>query len=518
MDSSPGGEMNRIRGRAAAIFAGACLAAILVAVPSAQAAVTLSSITTPYDATYLIYNYDHPNTFAVSGTSDGTTGDHVNVNCHDGDNIYTVAANVPVNANGTFSTSTAAADEANTYRVCQLRAIPAGTTPDPLTPFAGPRLLVGRSQHLHVNSGTNHGKLYDYYLYFQQLAGGDDYASLGECGLDDGYLLDANDSLTATTWYCNAMLYIHDGSAGTRSDIRVDGANAYTPKGAEQINTGATSGYPALTSSYSQNSHTGNAVIHETDKIVKCPSATYPPTGASCPHFVSTGVTDMRTITQDHAGRVVWITDAFKSTDGKKHTLDLLWDNYERFRANSTGDSTQLEYEFPGQSSYSMHVLNDVVHLPAKAGKIFIRMHGVADGDTATGQGAIVYNRPVSAATFTTIAASDEGFNLHQTAAIPARGMVTLRWAFIQDYHAATVAGLAKTAAVVVKGCTVPNVIGKGLAAAERAIKRANCTVGKITTARSSTIASGTVLVESPKAGTNIDYHAKVALIVSKGG
>jgi hypothetical protein len=509
--------VNRIGGRAATIVAGACLTATLVAVPSAQAAVTQSSITTPADVTYLLYNRDKPNTFTVSGTTNGTKGNHVDVNCYAGDKTTTVASNVVVNANATFSAPAAADAEANTYRVCQLRAVPAGTTPNPLTPFAGPRLLVGRRQTLHVSSGKNKGKFYDYYLYFQQLAGGDAYASLGECGLDQGYLLDANDALTTVTWYCNAALFNREASPGTRSEIRVDGVNAYTPKGAQTINVAATSGFPALIGySYRQNSQTGDAVIHETDAIVKCPSATYPPTNVSCPYFVSTGVTDVRTITQDHDGRVVWITDSFKSTDGKKHTLDLLWDNYERFRPNSSGDSTQLEYEFPGESGYSTHVLNDVVHLPARAGTILVQTHGAADGDTGSGRGAIVYNRPASAATFTAISSNDEGFNLHQTATIPAKGMATFRWAYIQDFHAATVNSLAQQAAVVVKGCTVPKVIGKRLAAAKKALIRAHCAVGRISRAHSTKVPVGDVISVRPKAGSDVAYQTKVALLVRK--
>jgi hypothetical protein len=510
-------EMKRIRGKAATIAACACVAATLIAVPSAQAAVTQTSITTPTDVTYRIYNRDYPNTFAVSGTSNGTKGNHVDINCYAGDKTTTVAANVAVNTNGTFSAPAAADDKANTYRVCQLRAVPAGTTPNPLTPFVGPRLLMGRSQKLRVTSRTNKGKMYDYYLYFQQLDGGNDFASLGQCGIDDGYLLDANDALSTVTWYCNAVLFNRESTPGTRSEIRVDGVNAYTPKGAQTINVAATSGFPALTAySYHQDPHTGDAVIHETDTIVKCPSASYPPTNVSCPQFVSTGVSDVRTIMQDHDGRVVWITDQFESTDGKKHTLDLLWDNYERFHPNSSGDSTQLEFEFPGQSSYSTHVLNDVVPLPARAGTILVQMHGTADGDTGSGRGAIVYNRPASAATFTTVSTGDEGFNLHQTAKIPANGAVTFRWAYIQDFHAATVASLAQEAAVVVKGCTVPKVIGKSLATAKAALAHAHCSVGRITRARSSKVRTRHVISESPKAGTNIDYQAKVSLVVRR--
>lgn len=130
-------------------------------------------------------------------------------------------------------------------------------------------------------------------------------------------------------------------------------------------------------------------MIQETDPLVKCSSATYPPTTGSCASYLSAGVTDDRTITQDHDGHISWITDMFKSTDSKPHSLDLLWDDNQQFFGPS-GDSSRLEYEFPGESSFSTHATGNAVSLPHGAGAILICMHGAADGDMGTGQGAIV--------------------------------------------------------------------------------------------------------------------------------
>ena len=152
------------------------------------------------------------------------------------------------------------------------------------------------------------------------------------------------------------------------------------------------------------NPHNGNLVIHDTEALVKCADKTYPPTPSTCPSFVKTGVTDHRTITQNHAGLVTWVTDVFTSTDGKKHSLDLLWANNQRFHS-SNGDSTQVAYKFPGQSSFSTHAVKDTVSLPKSApAKILVNVKGAADGDTATGQGAIVYDRPATTAKFNTVA------------------------------------------------------------------------------------------------------------------
>ena len=509
--------MNAVKARTVSVIAGACAIAALVATPSAQAAVTVSHITTPTDVTYLMYDNNNPNTFAISGTSNGTTGDHVDFRCYDGDSGSLVASDVALNADGSFSIPAAPVVKTNTYSVCNLHAVPAGTAPADPTPYPGPRLLVGYKASSTVSSGPNDGVLFDYTLYFQQLAGGNDFDSLGSCGLDDGYLLDSNDALTTVTWWCNAALFNAEANPATRSEVRVDGANAYPPYGAYRINSSATSGFPIFTYSYGVNPHTGDAVIHEANPLVKCPDATYPPTNVTCATFVKTGVTDTRTITQDHNGRVVWITDVFKSTDGHSHTVDFLWNNAELFHPNGNGDSTQLEFRFPGQSRYSMHVLNDTVNLPAKPGPILVRMHGAADGDTATGQGAIVYDRPATAAKFVFSTSNHEDFTLHQIANVPAHGSTRIRWAYVQGFYAATVASLAQKATTIFRGCTVPNVTGESLAAAKATIRHAHCAVGRITHARSTTVAAGHVISSKPKAKTHVDYHAKVALVVSKG-
>jgi hypothetical protein len=514
--------MKRGRSRTALVVAGGCLIAALVATASAHSAraivgVTSSHITSPKDLTYLTYDGDTANTFAISGTSNGTTGEYVDIRCYDGDIGSVVASSVALKADGSFSVPAADPVGAFTKRVCNLHAVPAGTTPADPSAYPGPRLLVGKKAGSNVSLGPNDGALYDYYLYFQQLAGGNDYDSLGGCGVDDGYLLNSSDAIGSTTWYCNAALFNSEANTGaTRSEVRVDGANAYTPTGAKYVNDQASSGFPAFTYSYNVNPHTGNAVIHETNPLVKCPVATYPPTNVSCATFANTGVTDTRTITQDHAGRVAWITDMLRSTDGQGHTVDFLWDNEQRFHPAS-GDSTQLEYKFPGEKGYSMHVLKDSVKLPATPGTIFVRMHGTADGDMTTGRGAIVYDRPAAAATFTYVENSYERFTLHQTIKIPAKGSIRIRFAYVDDFHAAAVATLAKHATTVFTGCTVPNVVGETLSAAKKAITHAHCAVGMIRHSSSATVAKGHVVAETPSAKTHVDYGSKVRLVVSSG-
>jgi hypothetical protein len=440
-------QLQRLKLTAAFAMAGLVLVGSLVVTPAAGAAITATSITTPADPSFFIADNDAASqTFAISGTTTGgTVGDHVDVNCYRGSQVATVAANVAVTSDGSFSVPSA--DMNGVFgqdAVCQLRAVPAGTTPSDLTPFAGPWVGVGERDSSKVSGGPNDGTVDDYYLYDQQRTAATDYLSLGSCGLDEGYLFDSTGALTAGTWWCNAFA-TWENPSGTRSDLQIDGANAYTPASAEQGGLGGSSGYPALTYTYSVDPHTGNLVINETDPLVKCTDPTFPPTTTSCPTLVSTGVTDQRTITTDHDGHVSWITDVFSSTDGQAHTIDLLWENDEHFHTTN-GDATQLEYEFPGESSYAMHVLGDTVSLPNSPGTIFVRMHGAADGDHATGQGALVYDRAATSATFGRVNSDYEDFLLDQAVTVSANGSTRLRFAYIQDYQSATVASLAQAA------------------------------------------------------------------------
>lgn len=493
---------------ATAALAAVLSAAVLGAAPASAAGVTATHITTPAKTRYVLDTGS--TTITVSGTTTGgTTGDYVDINCYYGSGSFKqLASEVAVKGDGSFTTTTAL--KPIDYHLCTLRAVPAGSTPNVLTPFTGP--VVGVSM---ASTSENGKQTYDFYDWGQQSKGAFDYESLGSCGIFDGYLFDSTHNLTTTTFYCNAYLYDSNApAAATRSELQVDGANAYAPEEAKRINPSAT-GLPTLQVSQKVDPKTGDVVIHETDPIVKCSSPpTYPPTG--CATFVETGVTDHRTVTQTDHGLVSWVTDVFTSTDKKAHKLDLLWGNDDHFAATG-GNGLTLEYAFPGQKGYALSTLDEHVKLPKKPGTIKLEVQGSNDGDTTTGRGAIVYDTPASYAVFTAESQDYSTFELHQTAKIPAGKTARFRFAYVQGYAQATVDKLAKKAAATFAGCTVPSVTGKALGAAKKAITHAGCAVGRIRQTASSTIAKGIVVAENPGAGTHVDYGTKVDLIVSKG-
>ena len=65
--------------------------------------------------------------------------------------------------------------------------------------------------------------------------------------------------------------------------------------------------------------------------------------------------------------------------------------------------------------------------------------------------------------------------------------------------------------------CVVPNVKGKSLATAKARIAAAHCRTGKVTRAKSRSVATGRVVSQRPKAGTKLASGSKVSLVVSRG-
>jgi hypothetical protein len=64
--------------------------------------------------------------------------------------------------------------------------------------------------------------------------------------------------------------------------------------------------------------------------------------------------------------------------------------------------------------------------------------------------------------------------------------------------------------------CKVPNVKGKTLAAAEKALTKAHCAVGKIKKTKSSKVKKGSVVSQGAAAGKSLSKGSKVSLIVSR--
>jgi hypothetical protein len=439
----------RIWGRFAPLLLIAILA-VLVAASSAAAAVTSSQITTPGGTTFTTFDEDNPNSIEVIGTTaGGSAADEVNIDCFGGGKDLHLATAVPLAGDGSFSVS-AANLENITFHVCRLRAVPTGAVPANLAPFAGPLIGVGLRRLETIHSGEYAGQPYGFLVNDQQLGGADSFASLGRCGLQSASLYNANFEATTQTFGCNDWFWRFDDYenpvASDRSQIQVDGINAYTSRVVNEM-YGGVKGFPAVTLSTTQDPLTGDIVIKDSESLVGCLTPAYPPSTESCPSFINTGVRDERTIEVTEDGRLVTIADRYASTDGKAHDLDLLPENRQIFAGPLSENGEAIAYSFPGESGYSVHSVGQSVPFAATApGTVYIRVEGAEDGDQTAGRGAIVFDRPASPATFNAVNPEASSFYFHQAATIPAGGSTIFRFAYVQGYTSAEVQALATKA------------------------------------------------------------------------
>lgn len=420
------------------------LLAALLATSSAEAAITTSSVTAPADGSLLFLNHDSNPTqaFTVSGTTDGTTGDLVDIRCYNagsaqgGSYMGPAAAGITVAVNGSFTASVPLSDF--TGSSCELLAVPHGTTPQPPTGLTGPRVGFSRFGSSRLTSGPNTGETYDFTLTQAGLGGLASAGSISNCG-PYSQLYDMSATMSVSPFLLNCAGSFFDSPAEfftntttvdiTRSEVQVDGMNAYGSLDAQQLFAGSTSnsGFPALSVAVSFNSTTGDAQSTESENLVRCsPTDVYKPTATDCSSFVASGVRLRRVVDYSGGGRVQTVTDTYSGMDASAHTLDLEYDT-------DLNDPT-AGWELPGQSVFSPHATGDTAPAPSTApGTIY----GIDNRALAAG-----FANPVAAMTFATPYNSIRfdntlwsGYGSGEPSAlidyqrtVPAGGQVTITW------------------------------------------------------------------------------------------
>ena len=122
-----------VAGRSAAVAALVMVVVLTIGVASAEAAVTTSDVTTPADGTLLFQNEDTnlSQAFTVSGTTNGGTGDAVDIACYQSGTEVTAYTNsgagVAVGSDGSFSASVPQSAFAGDS--CELLAVPHARPP-----------------------------------------------------------------------------------------------------------------------------------------------------------------------------------------------------------------------------------------------------------------------------------------------------------------------------------------------------------------------------------------------------
>lgn len=414
----------------------------LIGATAAQAAVTQSSITSPSDPFYG-FNQGQTQSVTISGTSNGTSSDTVDIRCYNDDgssgiSAGAVATGVAVSSVGSFSTSVLLSALEQGSSLCRLRAVPGGTTPTTgLSAFAGPRTALG-----YLTRATVNGRLYDFYVYDAQLAAADDYDSYSSCTLNDSYLMDPTvfGQQDSTGFVCNDLPNNPAQSDPTRSGIEVDGHPAYGTGVANHIN-GNAAGLPSLTiDSITQDPTTGDLTIKHTEPIVRCSGDPYPVTLSGCTTFIPSGVQVQQTVTQTDNGHMVSMRDVYSSTDGASHAVNLLSQNTQSFDV-SGNIGTHVSYEFPGQSSFAPGTAGETVSVPANApASILVENNVNPDGSTSGGRGAITYDQLPSGPFAFALGANGDGvFDVPNTLTVPAIGSVSLGYTYSTEFTLAAV-------------------------------------------------------------------------------
>jgi hypothetical protein len=441
------------------------LLALAGPVAAASAAGETSQITSPAGAAYVLDDETLPPSqtiFTVEGTTN--IGGKIAVRCYFGtgkpnESYSTLTEEVTPSAKKfTVAVKPESLTEALHIGPCVLRAVPVGNAePHPpgnpaeeaAEPYKGPRIAGSRFE-LFPNT-SNH---YDYEIEASSLSGYFDVESVGDCGLDYSYLY-SPEKLTASEplFDCNAALYSRDDpptGSSSRSELQIDGANAYSPDAARALETelkvkALLPGAPQVTVTKTFEPSTGLVTVNEVDPIVKCsPQTVYPPTSTSCTSFVSTGVQLERTWRTSNADQVASMTDTWRSTDGQAHSLNALYDQ-ETVNGGKEGGT----YQFPGTNVFSAITAGETVSLPQGLGRIYYKEDSETpdNGDGEHPQGAIVYDTPpsgpVSVYRGTEAKEHYNGLEMPYQATIPAGGTYTLRMAFVQAYKLSEVEALS---------------------------------------------------------------------------
>ena len=441
--------MRKIRGGAAAI-------SVLVTfafVASAQATITTSNVTTPADGAMLVQNRDaNPTqTFTVSGTTNGISGDRFDIDCYNG-NTATARYEGPGNSgialtSADFSvTSVPQSDFAGDS--CLLLAVPHGTTPSLGSGYTGPR--VGFSEFTTSGYKTSDGALYDYYFDDATPEANNGSDSIDDCG-PFAYLVDGTTSMNKSPYLinCGGNFYNSPNALDTsadlgRSEIQIDAQNAYGSDSADNLFAGsdALPGFPALTVSLdSFDISTGNAQTTESEPLVTCtPDDSYAATSSTCSAFASTGVSLKRVTSYSNSGRVATVTDTYSSTDGEAHSLDL---EYETDLQNSTSG-----WQLPGQPSPTTPSNGATGAAPSTAPGTVYGIYDVGSTPSLSNPvGALTFATPYNSVTFyNTLWTGENSALFDYQRMVPAGGSTSIMWSYATGTSQAEVDGYAADA------------------------------------------------------------------------
>ena len=440
------------------------IAALAVMPAAARAAVTSSTISswtssepgTPENASYLLSLDNTPTTVRVTGTTNGTAGDLLDIVCFYGSpsHLSILAGSLAVGQGGTFDTGNVPL-RAIAGHACRLRAIPrGGGAADDTSSFAAQRIAVSEADlPVALASGPNAGTPFNFYVNAVTFTSFATWSAVGTpsrslatispyaCGGPNAAPIDAAFNVADNFAIdCAGSLLSDDlGIWGGRSEVQVDGRNAYDPAAAASLFPNL-SGLPTtLTASVRFDPTSGLLSSTSNEPFVFCngPNAEIP-TSSTCPSFVGAGVNLQRTVTTSDGGRVMTMTDTWSSSDGAAHAVDLLYDDVVGVAGFADGSRG---WQFPGQIGFSQYAGGaSVPGASAAPGSILVRTNvNAADGDPGEAFGAISFGTAPTGFRF----ASNSELEEHHDLVLPAGGTASLTYVYSIGYTSADASALA---------------------------------------------------------------------------
>jgi hypothetical protein len=363
----------------------AALCACLAVPAPALGAVTTSDITSPAPGTHVLFDDSEP-TIAVTGTSDGGPGDSVDIVCFERTGqAPAFEENVPVGADGDFSVTS---KPDNLAGACRLRALPHNPPAGlPVTPFAGPGIVVEHETTDRIMGGPNADQAFDYFVLNQQDRAMVDYDSVGECGLCDMRLTDISRWTNSHFLYLGAAALYRYNAPDARNSVDIGGRPAYAPAAARVVNPNA-AGLPPLSHTLTVAPGTHDLRINESESLVHCPGDPLPANSSNCATFQPAPVRLERTIVQSEAGVLVRITDRWVNTSGSAQRVDLRYD--QLFRDPGDGRSPSFDLPWAG-GGYRVRAAGQSAQGPASGpATIYVKAASDApDGSFDLAQGAV---------------------------------------------------------------------------------------------------------------------------------
>ena len=438
------------------------LCAFALSAATAEAIVTSSHITTPAGTTYPLSNKSEEGPpITVSGSVTGPLSE-VDIRCYySGSGYVTLASKVAVTGAGfTAAVPRINFGESNAV-LCRLRAVPTGSStsypPAEEGAYNGP-LVAPANFSVEPTYYEATGNSLSGYMYVQDAS---------SCGLESHLVNPVSLQATQYLFYCNGMVL--DRPAPGSVNAQVDGRYAYSPRRSSGIEanvlpvtTPMPGKQPLTIVSKSFDESNGNLSITERDPYVTCtPEQLEEPTKASCTGFAPLGVTLERRWTFTDAERVATMTDVWRSTDGKAHTVTYNYFNEFEQPGEKVG-GVFGSFEFPGTSAFAGTTPNETVALPSGPGTVFYKYDNTTPdaGDNNNPQGAVVYDRPPTSPLKVTRATSiEETANIYlapYTLSLPAGGSSVVRTTYIQGFGLpeiqakaeAAIAGFAPTISI----------------------------------------------------------------------